>query len=87
MSDLMANVEHPEATQLTEQQYLAGRKKYLIGMRIKLGWSAEQMAHKLNITLPEYEAYEEGRSRDLEGLDFEDVKFYLHSHLKAQEGC
>jgi DNA-binding XRE family transcriptional regulator len=81
----MIGVEHKETIQLTDQQYLAARKKYLIGMRIELGWSAEQMAHKLQITLTEYEAYEEGRSRDLEGLDFEDIKFYLHSHLKALE--
>jgi len=86
MSDLRVGMVHEETTQLTDQQLLAARKKYLIKMRIELNWSAEKMASKLGLTLPEYEAYEEGRSRDLEGLDFEDVKFYMQHHLKALEG-
>jgi len=86
MSDLMAGVEHKETSQLTEQQYFSARKKYLIKMRAELGWSAEEMAHKLQTTLTEYEAYEEGRSSDLAGLAFEDIKFYLDQHLKVLEG-
>ena len=86
MSDLREGLVHKDATQLTERQILAARKKYLTKMRVNLGWSAEQMASKLGVTITEYEAYEEGRSRDLPELEFEDVKFYLEQHLKALEG-
>jgi DNA-binding XRE family transcriptional regulator len=86
MSDLREGLVHEGVTQLTEQQILAARKKYLIKMRVNLGWSAEQMAAKLGVTVPEYESYEEGRSRDLPELEFEDVKFYLEQHLKVLEG-
>jgi len=86
MSDLREGLVHKDATQLTERQILAARKKYLIKTRINLGWSAEQMAAKLGVTVPEYESYEEGRSRDLPELEFEDIKFYLEQHLKVLEG-
>ena len=86
MSDLREGFVHEGVTQLTERQILAARKKYLIKMRINLGWSAERMAAKLGVTVPEYESYEEGRSRDLPELEFEDIKFYLEQHLKVLEG-
>jgi len=60
------------------------RRKWLRIKRKILGWSIEEMAKKLEVFPIEYELYEEGKIENLPNYDFEDIKFFLESNIRAR---
>jgi DNA-binding XRE family transcriptional regulator len=66
---------------ITERLY--ARQRFLQQKRKVLGWSVEDIAKRIGVLPSEYEAYETGRKDSLEEIDFEDIQYYLHSHIKT----
>ena len=69
----------------TEVQYLEARKKYLYKMRKELNWSTGFIAKKLKVMETEYINFENGLAKELKDLEWEDIQYFLESHLKELE--
>ena len=70
----------------TEKQYLDARKRFLLKMRRDLNWSTEQAAKKLKVMETEYINFENGLSKELTDYDWEDIQYFMTSHLERLEG-
>jgi|GEM_PF-2641021 len=71
--------------EFTEAQYLDARRKFLFKMREELNWTTEETAKKLKVMETEYIDFEKGRSKNLADYEWDDIKFFLTSHLKKLE--
>jgi hypothetical protein len=69
----------------TETQYLEARKKYLYKIRKELNWTTEETAKKLKVMHAEYVNFENGLTKDLTEYEWEDIKYFLTSHLNQLE--
>ncbi|HCT64612.1 MAG TPA: hypothetical protein DIC60_05020 [Lachnospiraceae bacterium] len=69
----------------TETQFLQVRKKFLCNMRKELNLTTEEIAKKLQVMEIEYVNFENGISKDLTEYEWEDIQFYLTSHLNKLE--
>jgi hypothetical protein len=72
--------------ELTEAQILQVRKKFLLKMRQELNWSTGETAKKLKVMETEYINFENGLSKDLCEYEWEDIHYFLTSHLEQLEG-
>jgi len=70
----------------TETQYLEARKKFLNRMRKELNWTTEETAKKLKVMQTEYVNFENGLTKDLAEYEWEDIEYFLKSHLNQLEG-
>ena len=70
----------------TEIQYLEARKKYLNKMRKELNWTTAETAKKLKVMEIEYINFENGVTKDLSEYEWEDIQYFLTSHLDILEG-
>ena len=67
---------------VSDAQKAAAEEKLIKMYREQLGWSVEETARRLRTTVPEYQAFERRVIAVVEGCTFEDVFYYLTSHLK-----
>ncbi len=70
----------------TDVQYLETRKKFLYKLRKELNWTTKETAKKLKVMETEYINFENGLTKDLTEYEWEDIQYFLTSHLKELEG-